>query len=42
MFQVEVSLAVEEPQQTIPKSTSSTDVSELKQRLERIKKLAKS
>lgn len=41
-IQVEVSVAVEEPQQTIPKSTSSTDVSELKQRLERIKKLAKS
>lgn len=37
-----VSVPVEEPPQTIPKSTSSSDVAELKQRLERIKKLAKS
>ena len=42
LFQVEVSVPNEEPQQPIPKSTSSTDVSELKQRLERIKRLAKS
>lgn len=39
-IQVEIQAAEKEPE--MPRSTSTTDVSELKQRLERIKKLAKS
>ncbi|XP_052066786.1 cytoskeleton-associated protein 5-like [Mytilus californianus] len=41
-IQVEIRAPEIETDQTMPRSTSTTDVSELKQRLERIKKLAKS